>query len=471
MAAPGTAGDVPASGVAVIEGSVFEAALRHSIGATTAPYFAHETSPEDKAPFLTFLHALLFYDKITLDANFFDRATTHYWRLGCAKESYRASGWAELMTATDILDRIVEDYYVQRLFVGVYSNKLSRSPGLQKFADELYASLRRDLSFRGDLTRQDFESPAEHPIWKGVPEEKRPACGFLYRSIVYAGFANSYFMSHHIPCVYAASPGRMLGLSEFLTESELRKLRHSIEGYPELLDSSLLTAKFSVPSGGYAFRPFDETLNPILFSAASIVLSALAPDEAIRKIIEFRESKDGQELRREWARRVWAQSHSAAEGILSPRMAVTGSTIAGSLSLTFNQTVFASANWEREMKAKQHMTGVVANGTVQQTSGVELEQIMSGIRAAGDVQQIIRVTSAHLNTVAGELARLIEEIQRHDPGAKTELGHLAAAEEAARAGDGEAVVTRLKGLATWVADFATKVGTTVVAHIIERAGF
>ena len=59
-------------------------------------------------------------------------------------------------------------------------------------------------------------------------------------------------------------------------------------------------------------------------------------------------------------------------------------------------------------------------------------------------------------------------MEKYDPGAKTELDRLAAAEEAARRGNSAKVVASLKGVGRWVGDFAAKVGVQVVATIIEK---
>jgi hypothetical protein len=120
------------------------------------------------------------------------------------------------------------------------------------------------------------------------------------------------------------------------------------------------------------------------------------------------------------------------------------------------------------MTSKQSMEDVKAGGSARQQSNVETEQVMRRIEAVGDVEQLIQVATSNLEALATELKDLIPKLQAYDPNAATEIDRLKQAETAAHAGDGAGFVRSLKGAARWVGDFATKVGASLVAKVLEK---
>jgi hypothetical protein len=119
----------------------------------------------------------------------------------------------------------------------------------------------------------------------------------------------------------------------------------------------------------------------------------------------------------------------------------------------------------QDAKSSQTMESVFSGGHVRQASDAPANQTMKDVAAIGDVEQIIN--EGGLDTIAAELQKLQTELAKYDPNATTEIARLKAAESAARQGDKVGVAENLKGAARWVLDFATKVGTTVIAKIIE----
>jgi hypothetical protein len=59
-------------------------------------------------------------------------------------------------------------------------------------------------------------------------------------------------------------------------------------------------------------------------------------------------------------------------------------------------------------------------------------------------------------------------LEKYDPNATTELGRVKRTEKAAKENNGAGLVEALKDTAKWVLDFATKIGTSVIAKIIEK---
>jgi hypothetical protein len=118
--------------------------------------------------------------------------------------------------------------------------------------------------------------------------------------------------------------------------------------------------------------------------------------------------------------------------------------------------------------SKQTMQDVKSGGKVRQISNVEIQQVMEKIEAVGDIEQLIEVVEAEIPPIAAELTRLHAELAEYDPKAIAELQRVKNAEDAAKRGDSSGVVANLRGIARWVGDFATKIGTSLVAKIIEK---
>lgn len=122
-----------------------------------------------------------------------------------------------------------------------------------------------------------------------------------------------------------------------------------------------------------------------------------------------------------------------------------------------------------EMNSKMSMENVRSGGKVVQKSNVETDQAMSKIDAAGDVQQLIEVVKEiDQGRLEAELTKLHDELKKYDPSATAELERVKNAEAAAKRGDSSGVASSLKGAARWVLEFAQKIGSTVIAKIIEK---
>jgi hypothetical protein len=119
-------------------------------------------------------------------------------------------------------------------------------------------------------------------------------------------------------------------------------------------------------------------------------------------------------------------------------------------------------------RPKQRMENVKAGGKVLQSSNIDADQAMKDIDAAGDVEQLIAVVGSETAAISAELTKFHAELEKYDPSATAELQRVKNAEEAAQLGDNAGVVASLKGTARWVLDFAQKVGTSLVAKIIEK---
>jgi hypothetical protein len=125
-------------------------------------------------------------------------------------------------------------------------------------------------------------------------------------------------------------------------------------------------------------------------------------------------------------------------------------------------------NREGVMAGKQYMKDIKAGGDVKQKSDIPAEQFMEQIEAVGNVVQLLEVVTRNLDTVRSELKELLSKLEAYDPNAAAELDRLRNAVVAAEAGQSQQMLAALKGTARWVADFATKVGTSVVAKILEK---
>ena len=119
------------------------------------------------------------------------------------------------------------------------------------------------------------------------------------------------------------------------------------------------------------------------------------------------------------------------------------------------------------MSGKQTMEGVKAGGSAEQRANNAADQSMKQVEAAGDVRQLIEIASSEMDVVRRELPKLRAAVNDYDSTAQKVLYQLDQAQAAAKENKPDQVVASLKGLGRWVADLATKVGTVVLAKLIE----
>lgn len=121
------------------------------------------------------------------------------------------------------------------------------------------------------------------------------------------------------------------------------------------------------------------------------------------------------------------------------------------------------------MTSKMTMQDVTSGGKVTQKSNSPADQTMSKIDAAGDVQQLIEVIKeTDPQLLKAELSKLYEGLKKYNSNATSELQRVKNAKSAAERGDSSGVASSLKGTARWVLDFAEKIGSSVIAKIIEK---
>jgi hypothetical protein len=76
-----------------------------------------------------------------------------------------------------------------------------------------------------------------------------------------------------------------------------------------------------------------------------------------------------------------------------------------------------------------------------------------------------------LGVLAAELSRLRSEMKQRITGPEQDeiIGHIAAAEKAAKAGDERTVFERLKDAGTWALDCAKEIGVNVASEVIKKS--
>jgi hypothetical protein len=104
--------------------------------------------------------------------------------------------------------------------------------------------------------------------------------------------------------------------------------------------------------------------------------------------------------------------------------------------------------------------GAIAAGGNAKITNSEFRQVWSELAGNPD-----------LETLARELAELRNKmrVQAVEPEHDIAVGHIAAAETAAKAGDGPTMLQHLKEAGKWALEFATKVGATLTTEIIQKS--
>jgi hypothetical protein len=272
--------------------------------------------------FLELLHNLLLYDTIIFDASSRVDTLSYRRRYPEVDEIMSAANDAgpSIIYAGEIAPKVQIDY-VQGLICYILKRLDMTS---NKRLELLSIPIPSYYVDKGHFDRKTFNRWAKE---FDLDEDLVPLGLFMYRGIVYAGYANHYSEQRSSPTVYLASPGRMQALSHILSAENIYSMKYLKRSYKDLIKV------LSLPKAGYDFSnlefgDFDG------ISEFGVQLFSKQPEEALSVVLEHRNSHAGEVLRERWAERIWSSSRSCAVGRLG--MAVHDATIHGNLNMTIN---------------------------------------------------------------------------------------------------------------------------------------
>jgi hypothetical protein len=400
---------------------------------------------DDQALFNEFMHLLLLYEKIILDDSSVDEIGDEI------KEIIRTvnEGISEPIIETQKIGSQGDAAVVARAICRL----INRMPHKHRLLN---------IRVPWAYTRG---SHVDWSLFEDIsPDALRPVALFAYRGLCYASFANRLSTSLGKRVVYVAAAGRLAALEPLLDVRDLQRFDFPRREYHDLID------QLELPNEGVDFSFLEHSFEGFEITRLAQQLAGMPPHDALSFVVGMRDYPAVQHIREQWHRRLRALGKPIAVGPVT--QGIWDSHISGNVNLYISMQSHDNPmvdNEETAMLSKQTMENIKsAGGKVEQRSNVAVEQLMRNIDASGDVRQLIDIAATNLDVIAAELVKLRAELQRYDPGATAELSRLEKAEAAARAGDSSGVVESLKGAARWVVDFATKVGTSVVAKIIEK---
>lgn len=299
--------NVPLS--AVIDAATVYGASRWERSARTQSvegYYPGRAPDVDRQLFLEFLHDILLYDSIVLDDSSVGTIGAEIKELFVKINSRVGFDLLTFKPLTDLkstdLQRVIRA--VCRLVATVAGDAVHRRRILALPLPWYYRSSKHH-------EWADFLKAASEC---GLSEDLLPFSIFAYRGVAYAGFTHCLARRERRPIAYVASPGRMAALASILKGEDVQQYDFMRTGYGELL--SLL----NLPKLGFDFT-WMASLPPQELSPLTFLVAEMKPREAIKFVLDLRNSPEARSLRQLWAERLWPtypNSRSAAIGQAMP---------------------------------------------------------------------------------------------------------------------------------------------------------
>lgn len=190
----------------------------------------------------------------------------------------------------------------------------------------------------------------------------------------------------------------------------------------------------------------------------------LTATDALKRVLEIRNSREGEALRSDWAQLVWDKKLGIVHG-------VTNVNISHVRARDINQTVFIVGNEQeaRRIMPKMRMKNVRLTGNAEQAAtNVPTDMDMDDLSAQNATQRMTH-EGVDLNRLASELGQLNAVLLKTHPNAVSEANIVAEAKEHAEAGDGRSAKKIVQSLGKWVSKVAFDAGTEIAAKFIDNS--
>jgi hypothetical protein len=145
---------------------------------------------------------------------------------------------------------------------------------------------------------------------------------FLFRGLRYAGHAHYLARREGRAAVYSASPGRITTMARFLDGPELTNIPLLQSDYLPLIEY------LDLPRSGYDFSYLTTTLRPVRQRGLTERLLEMPPQQALERVLEIRQTPEGERVRQIWAERLLRPGRSSIEG---PANLTVSHTTAGTI--------------------------------------------------------------------------------------------------------------------------------------------
>ncbi|MGQ0567386.1 MAG: hypothetical protein ACT4OK_20300 [Gemmobacter sp.] len=274
---------------------------------------------EDECLFFELMHFLILYDQIIVDMSSVEReeAQEEYGELGRVIETVNvAAGFSH------IDGRVIAPKRELWPVVNAVCRMIAKSSADSEFV-QFSASIRIPWYYR-DHAHFDYpvfqEAFKEYSIDLGL----MPFALFLYRGIVYAGYANQYNKRRHVPMAYLASAGRLQALQPIIDKRSMEFFRFPKAEYSNIVDL------LGLPESGYDFSIF--SLEALHVSSLQRIIEQRSPMAALELVYELRGRTQARQVRERWAEKLWGMNDSCAIGAQGSNW-ISGSTIHGNVNM------------------------------------------------------------------------------------------------------------------------------------------
>lgn len=314
--------DISDSAIALVDAANLYGAGRHIRGVHNDPNWSFSgqyNKFEDECLFYELLHFLLLYDLLIVDFG------------SIAREKWQED-MHELEIVLDTINSIAGyDHIKGRLIAprreltpvaDAVCRLISKSSGDEEF-DKIVSSTRIPWYYR---EHGHFDHPTFLDGFRRykIDDAKLPFALFLYRGIVYSGYANHYNKTRDAPMAYLASAGRLRALQPVIDSRSQDFFNYPRTEYRDLVDL------LDLPTSGYDFSLF--SLDASHVSSLSQLVDEKAPTTALSMVYDIRQTGPARDIRGKWADRLWRMSESCVVGAGNSNW-ISGSTIHGDVTM------------------------------------------------------------------------------------------------------------------------------------------
>jgi len=347
----------PSRAVGVVETSALWAA-RDFMAGDSSVYVPDEFTGSYEL-FVNLLHNLLLFEELRTGLSIDDEED---WYTRPVMELVQQLQGVVSVTGMPRQDREEQDKFLDN-FASAYAKWLNETPG--KLADGPRFSMPsfyekrviRPRSTDERIYNQLRQTVAGTAIARNRDERELillAANGaFLFRGLRYAGHANYLTKQEKRAAAYSASPGRITTMARFLDGREFTNIPFLQSDYLPLIEN------LDLPRSGYDFSYLKTTLRPVRQKGLTERLLAMPPQQALERVLEIRQTPEGERVRQIWAEQLLRPGRSSIEG---PANLTVSHATAG----TIVQIVAVAREDAAQAEPRQEVRNSIVAGDIQQ---------------------------------------------------------------------------------------------------------
>lgn len=317
---------------ALIDAAIVYGAERILSGVHDDPAWHYRASfnrQDDGRLFRELIHQLALYDAVFLDQSCFGESISNEVFSLCKRINggdviHGGTGIIRVFRADNKMKASVDN--VQRSFCRYVARRVSTDDQLAiRLLD-----LRIPWTYH-QASHHDYGSIQRHMESARLDERYLPFVLFAWRGLMYGAIAHSERRSGNGIASYVAAPGRVLALREVLAADDMEQF-----DFPNEAWRSLTYELPTLPPRGYDFS-FLKSLPAVDTSPIAALTSEHKPRDALAKILDWRTTRGGRDLRSDW------------EELLDARFS---STIVGSTNIQIAKNINVGGDFNQMIVAR-----------------------------------------------------------------------------------------------------------------------